>query len=327
MARMNEPLVSVVMPVYNGALYIQQSMVSILKQTYTNFEFIIVDDGSTDHTLSIIKANNDTRIHLVQLHFNNGIVNALNTGIKLAKGKYIARMDADDIALPERLANQVDFLEKHEEVGLLGTQYKAIGARSRKFPLIHNDLVWYMFNACPFIHASVMIRKSVLDKHNLSYDKQFEYAEDLALWVKLSNVTQIANLPEVALKYRVHQATHFQTKNISIQHNHTIKLQLIEQYLKGLNSQQQNELAGILNQVKLHEYSLDYFQHIIQLLDLVIKNGNANFIPTANRCLWFHAASAPALFFGCKKQLRVLTWLHINKKQYLWLFIKSIIKP
>mgnify|MGYP000187395019 CR=1 FL=1 len=174
-----QPLVSVVMPVYNAERFVADALQSILNQTYTKFEFIIIDDGSKDESLAIIKKYADPRIKLIALTRNQGIVNALNTGLQTAQGKYIARMDADDVSLPNRLAMQVAFMENNAEVGLLGTQHFGINGKARLFPTNHNSLVWYMLNACPFVHPSVMLRVDVLKQHQLRYDKAFEFAEDL----------------------------------------------------------------------------------------------------------------------------------------------------
>jgi glycosyltransferase involved in cell wall biosynthesis len=205
------PLVSVVMPVYNGELYLAEAIQSILAQSYRNFEFLIVDDGSTDGSPQIINKykNLDSRVKLIRHVRNQGLVSALNTGFQAAQGKYLARMDQDDISLPERFSLQVEHLEAFPEVGLLGCRVHHIDATGRLLyvpPLYLDDLSiqWHILFQNTFYHPTVMLRKSVLDQLNLRYDPAHENAEDFGLWSRLLEHTQGENLPEVLLHYRFH---------------------------------------------------------------------------------------------------------------------------
>jgi len=202
----NPPLISVILPVYNGALYLREAIESILNQTYTNFEFIIINDGSKDNSEEIIKSYNDNRIIYISQK-NIGLAATLNIGIKISKGKYIARMDQDDISLPERFEKQIDFLEKNKDYDILGTWAKIFpdktNKRFHKHPTDNIKLKYFLLFNNPFVHSSVMIRKSVFEKIGLySEDKNRQPPEDYELWSRIARVSKIANIPEVLLNYR-----------------------------------------------------------------------------------------------------------------------------
>lgn len=203
---MRFPQVTVLMPVYNSSLYIKEAIDSILNQTFRNFEFIIIDDSSTDNSVAIIKSYQDSRIHLIEKPANTGYTNSLNLGLKLAKGKYIARMDSDDISLPDRVSKQVAFMDHHPEVGVCGTWIETFGSTSgvRKYKTCHEQIKIDLLFRSAFAHPSIMIRKAVLDQWNIDYKAESEPAEDYELWVRLSEHCKLANIPEVLLKYRVH---------------------------------------------------------------------------------------------------------------------------
>ena len=201
------PVVSVVMAVRNGEAYLRDAMDSILAQTLGDFEFIVVDDGSTDGTLSILEdyARLDFRVRVLS-QAPQGLGPALNRAISVARGKYIARMDADDVALPERLSRQVAFLEAHPDVGLLGTAVCEVdpGGHPRAvfmMPEGDKQLRRALIRYNPFFHASVMIRRSVLDRVGL-YTEEMHWAEDYDLWMRLARHTRLANLQEVLLHRR-----------------------------------------------------------------------------------------------------------------------------
>ncbi|WP_238916549.1 glycosyltransferase [Clostridium sp. YIM B02555] len=204
--------ISVVMPVYNAEKYLKESIESILNQTYENFEFIIVNDGSTDDSLNIIKrySDMDDRIVIIDRE-NKGLVYTLNEGIDLAKGKYIARMDADDISLPDRFMKEFEFLEKNSEYSMVSTFITAFGngysdKEMRNFEIIHNkedfefiDLLCGGFVLC---HPTVMIRRVLFQKYG-KYDESYLYCEDLELWLRfMKNGVKIKNLSERLLMYR-----------------------------------------------------------------------------------------------------------------------------
>ena len=202
------PKVSVIMPVYNAGEYLMEAIESILNQTFTDFEFIIIDDGSTDNSLNIINTYNDPRIILVRNETNLKLIASLNKGIKLANGKYIARMDADDISLPERLAKQVEFMDQHHNIAVCGTWVEVFceyGQTFWRFPDNSDGIKCMLIFGCCIAHPSVVLRKSILDT-GFCYSQLYPHAEDYGLWVQIAQKHQIANLPQVLLKYRVSES-------------------------------------------------------------------------------------------------------------------------
>lgn len=209
---MNNPKVSIIMSVYNGEPYLVSAIESILNQTFGDFEFIIIDDGSTDQTWSILSsyATKDPRIILIRNENNIGYTRSLNLGIKQSRGNYIARQDADDISHPDRLAKQVAFLEKNIQVGLVGTFPEFIDTSGKTLPV--SDYPFIQDNAniqkklldmnC-IRHGSVMIRQHWLDVVGL-YNVELEPSEDYDLWLRLAEVTQLENIPESLYIYREH---------------------------------------------------------------------------------------------------------------------------
>jgi glycosyltransferase involved in cell wall biosynthesis len=201
------PSVSVLMSVYNGERYLSRAIESILAQSFTDFEFIIINDGSTDGSAEIIKSCSDSRIRYVEQK-NVGLSESLITGINLCLGKYIARMDADDIALQQRLERQFDFLERRPNCALLGTACYVIKEdESIWFTMQHpsNDLEirWRLLFNSPFVHSSVMFRRdALLEVGSYTQDESYSYVEDYELWSRLTQRYQVANLPEALLKYR-----------------------------------------------------------------------------------------------------------------------------
>lgn len=215
------PKVTVLMPVYNGEKYIREAIESILNQSFANFEFLIIDDGSTDNSVKIIETHKDSRIRLVRNPENLQLVATLNKGISLAKSEYIARMDCDDISLPERLAKQVVFLDDNPEVGVLGTGFETIGKEgnvisSTQLPAHHNILQWLMYFISPIAHPTVMMRKTIILNAN-SYTsetirgRERFSGEDYDLWGRLRNVTKLSNMQNILLKLRKHEKNVTQT--------------------------------------------------------------------------------------------------------------------
>jgi glycosyltransferase involved in cell wall biosynthesis len=195
----------------------------MLHQTYANFEFLILDDASTDQTAITIKKIKDARIQLIEKPVNTGYTNSLNYGLSIAKGKYIARMDGDDFSLPERLQQQVDFLEAHPEVVLCGTSYRIMGnSKNIGIPEENEAIKLGLLKGNCIAHPSVMFRASVFKTHHIRYDSSREPAEDYALWVRLLSFGKLHNLPEVLLQYRLHSGQ-VSRKRAEEQRNSAIK--------------------------------------------------------------------------------------------------------
>lgn len=196
------------MSAHNASAYLELAIESILQQTFTDFEFIIIDDGSVDQTAEIIAryAAKDARIQFVRNGQNLGLANSLNIGLEMARGKYIARMDADDISLPQRFAHQVAFMDANPEIGICGTWAELFGISKGIFnpPLTNGELKSLHLWRCGFVHPTVMMRRQVVMTHHLRYDPTYPVAEDFALWVAAAPYTNFANMSEVLLRYRAH---------------------------------------------------------------------------------------------------------------------------
>ena len=214
------PEITVLMSVYNGAKFLAEAIDSILAQTFTDFEFIIIDDASSDDSLHIINSYKDARIVLIQNNKNIGLTKSLNIGIAKAKGKYIARMDADDISMPKRLEKQFDFMEEHLEFAFCGTRAKTINDVGKEISFFKPPtdsskiLALLLFKNC-FFHSSLIIRTKKL-LQVLGYNETYKYAQDYKLYLELfKNKCYGTNLKEQLLVYRV--------LNSNISHNNRDK--------------------------------------------------------------------------------------------------------
>lgn len=215
------PRISVVMPVYNGEQYLEAALASILEQTFHDFEFIIIDDGSTDRTGRILTAaaKRDNRIKIISRE-NRGISASLNEGIAAAGAEWIARMDADDIALPNRFAVQIAYLEAHPDCGVLGSHILFTDPEDRPItpmrpPLDHDAIVEQMMRGEGAIpHPTTMFRRKLAEAIG-GYDSRFDNAEDIDFFLRLANETRLANIPDILLRYRQHTSSVGATKSQS----------------------------------------------------------------------------------------------------------------
>jgi glycosyltransferase involved in cell wall biosynthesis len=201
------PVISVVMSVYNGGSFLKEAIESVLRQSHADFEFIVVDDGSTDDCADILASYRDRRLRVVRHAENAGLAARLNEGFAVASGRYIARMDADDISLPDRLARQVEFMQAHPHVGACGTWVEVAGEGVRQqwqYPLSHSAIHARLLFDCPMAHPTVMFDRLHLHKARLSYDSSYPCAQDYDLWCRAVQKLSLANLPEVLLVRRLH---------------------------------------------------------------------------------------------------------------------------
>lgn len=194
------------MPVFNAESYLRDSIESVLCQTFSDFEFIIINDACTDNSSTILNSYKDSRIKVFNNELNLGLTKSLNRAIESSIGKYIARTDADDICLPRRFETQVQFLEKHSEIGLCGSWFENFGdiRGIAKYNPNHNEILVGLLYQCQFCHPSVIMRKEVLSRYSLLYNTNFITAQDYELWARMAHVCISANVPEVLLQYRVH---------------------------------------------------------------------------------------------------------------------------
>jgi glycosyltransferase involved in cell wall biosynthesis len=239
------------MPAYNAEKYISEAIESVLNQTFTNWELIVVNDGSTDRTEEIILSFDDERICYVKNETNLKLIATLNKGINIASGKYVARMDADDICLPDRFKKQVAFLEKHSDYVLCGAWTHLIdenGKKTGRIKCIDSDnlLKINLFFTVPFIHPSVMVRTDILKKYK--YNKQALHVEDFDLWLRLANTgLKMANIPEYLLKYRWHD-TNISVVNENYQTEK--KISVLIPYIQDFIGRNCTE-----KELELHEFS------------------------------------------------------------------------
>jgi len=204
-----KPRVSVLMPVHNGERFLREAVESILDQDYADFEFIIVDDGSTDNTAEILGTYSDPRIVCLSHKTNLGIVHALNCGLETARGELIARQDADDVSLPHRLEQQVRLLDQRPDVVIVGSSCHMIddaGVRIGicRFPVSDTAIHWLMLFHNGFAHTSVMLRAGVLHQHALRYDERLSTSQDYDLWSRLLHHGLGMNIAQPLVKRRAH---------------------------------------------------------------------------------------------------------------------------
>lgn len=305
-------LISVVMPVYNSQQYLSEAIESILNQTFSNFEFIIINDGSTDKSEEIILSYTDKRIVYIKNATNLQIVESLNKGLSIAKGKYIARMDADDISLPQRLKKQFLFMEKNPNIAVLGSWYETFGDSHEIFRPLPSDCeikTKLLFDS-PFSHPTVMFRASSL--MHFSYTNQYNKAEDYALWISMSPTCTFANLPEVLLMYRYHQ-------NQTMKQYSTFQ-QNIAKHLRVIMLKQSLEITPFDHEIQLH-HSLSTFSPV----DLALLEKWVIKLSRANHKQHFVESSCFDTFLG----KMVIQQLHIQKlsvKQLVNYLIRSSLK-
>jgi glycosyltransferase involved in cell wall biosynthesis len=256
------PRVSVIIPVYNCERFLKECINSVLSQSFSDFELIVIDDGSTDSTFSILESYHDPRIKLFRKFVNQGYVHALNDGLKMAEGEFIARLDADDYSCSSRFELQVDYLVGHPNCGLVASFVDDFFGNKIVSDYMNSVRLKFEFLIKnPFVHSSVMFRKELLNRYYLSYDVDLLYAEDYKFWFDFSKVSEVALLPVVLTKYRKHLSQISQKYN-STQKNTFFKVNLsVWQYYIGRDltlfeiealknpAQHRKEIMGMLNEI------------------------------------------------------------------------------
>ena len=216
------------MPAYNAGRYVGEAIQSILDQTFPDFELIIINDGSTDNTQDIIQSFRDHRLKILNNSANFGNYPSRNKGLRVAGGKYICVMDADDVALKQRLEKQYLYMEKHPETGLAGSGFRYYGTEQNIFRENNYERIKVLLlrNIC-FMHPTLIIRSDFLRKFNLQYNEKYYYASDYDFLVRAARVFPVTNIPEVLLNYRIHN-NQISAKNSQEQHKYVIEI-IIEQ--------------------------------------------------------------------------------------------------
>ena len=246
MRQVGAPTVSVVMPVYNARRYLAEAVDSVLAQTLTDFELIAVDDGSTDDSLQVLREYEarDARVRVIT-RVNTGIVGALNDGLVAARGHFIARMDSDDLCLPERFEKQVAFLRAHPDHVLVGSQVLLIDPEGaalcpkRDSEYTHERIDWaHLHHRWPMVHPSVMMRREAVAAVG-GYRDKYQWLEDLDLFLRLAEIGKLAALPDVLLRYRLHTGSVCHTREAD---QHSIRPGLYAEVYqrRGIRPQEQN---------------------------------------------------------------------------------------
>ena len=263
------PKISVIMPTYNTEKYLKEAVDSILSQTFADFELIVIDDGSTDKTIDILNSFNDKRIRILQGD-KKGIAAALNKGIKNSNSEYIARMDADDIAMPKRFEKQIKFLDSNLDYGICGTFITAFSEKGEEqwFENLKEHVCWFdLLKDVTFCHPTVMIRKKVLEQNDLMYDETFLYGEDGDFWLRLLKKTKGYNIPEKLLRYRVHKNKSLNWQ--SYEYGNLNKLNVLCEFIPN------KPVLSILDSAALYD---DIIKSIEKYCDLIKEGNKSTFI-------------------------------------------------
>ena len=314
---MHTPVISVLMAIYNGERFAKEAIESILDQTFTDFELILIDDCSTDNTLQIMKQYDDPRIVIIENERNLGLAKSLNRGLDVARGKYIARMDADDISIPDRFSKQIDFLEKHFDIDVCGSWIKSIDINGNsiifgesKFPLSSNMINCYLLFDNPIAHPTVMFRKRIFQKID-KFNPEFIVAQDYDLWTRTIEHFKISNIPEFLLNYRRHGGSISYNREKFFHEEYKIRKRAIENLLAhSLSSDEGVALSNLINprsKMQLNEIFLidDLFLKIFKTLILTNKMSqdelNEINLFFANQALFLAGLSKPISKIACIK--------------------------
>ncbi len=272
------------MPCHNSSYFLRQAIDSILNQIFEDFEFILIDDGSSDSTYSIISEYSDSRIRLLSNKYQKGNFVCRNIGMLKAIGKYVCVMDSDDISLPHRLQVQYEFMEKNKHIALIGSNVEKINSEGKSLAFTENMTSYSLLKVCLLkdsvcVHPSTFFRSNIIFSHGFIYNKNMKYAADYDFLVRCSQRFPIKNLSQVLLKYRLHSnqisiakrkeqqayADHVRLKQLT---NFNVKLTQNErrQYLslitnKGINPVEQPNYIKLLNKLLDANYASRYYCH------------------------------------------------------------------
>ena len=278
--RIEDGLISVIMSTYNRSSdYLRESMESILNQTYRNFEFIIIDDGSDNGTKELIESYRDPRIRLVINEKNIGLTRSLNKALDLCRGEFIARMDDDDIALPERFEKQFAYMRQHPDVIVCGTWVDVIDGSGRLTGKVKHYLIedmeayriYLLFGNHPNItHPSAMINRRLFLENHLRYEPDYNLAEDYRLWLRCAAIGKCAILQEVLLKYRRHSGSISVAKE---QRQANVDYVIIQEQLDALHLTLPDELKELHHYLLSRQYYLQENNNrsLRKWLDQIIK--------------------------------------------------------
>jgi len=301
--------ITVLMPAYNPGPHFEAAVRSILLQRFSDFELLILDDGTQDGSLDILSALQDPRIRLIRNSRNLGLVETLNTGLREAGARYIARMDADDIAHPDRLGQQLAFMQAHPDVAICGTWSRTIGegitSWETHYPVGHADIVCHMLFNTGLTHPTVMLDRAQLQQHGLAYEGRHPHAEDYDLWTRAAHVVRLANLPQVLLDYRVH-ATQVSSSHKESQKQSARRIR--ENLIRSLTPSAYLSDFEIHNQISEYDWPShsSFYKMAVQWLKALSRH-----IQTDRPDLW------PSAHAVCRaKALEIHQHVYQNKKRW-----------
>jgi glycosyltransferase involved in cell wall biosynthesis len=253
------------MSVHNDERFLREAVDSILAQTFADFELLAIDDGSADESGAILNSYRDPRVRIATNEANLGLTRSLNIGLDRATGEFIARMDADDVAERNRLQRQIDFLDVHPDVGLLGTGRTLIDESGNTIAAASATsgslrVLWKMLLGNGFAHPTVVLRRSVLERHRLRYDESFTTAQDYELWVRMLAHTRGDNIPDPLVRYRVRGGSISGTRKSAQLANHDrIALQAMRTILPefGIDDVAVRQLRGRFGGLSVRDESMD----------------------------------------------------------------------
>jgi len=268
--------VTVVLPVYNGSKYLKETIDSVLNQTYQDFDFIIINDASTDNSEEVILSFTDTRIKYHLNEWNLGSIGAPVKGMNMSKTEYIARIDQDDIWLPAKLEKQIQIMDANPQIGICGTSIELFGDRSgvKIFPITNEHLkVGFLFFCC-MSHPSVVFRKSFLVETGVTYNETYRLADDYKMWVDCIELTQIYNIPEPLVRYRQHEEQICSAANASkqMQVQNKVRLEMLERI--SLNFSQDEKNFHINQFVEGKIESINDYKQFVKWSQLICKRND-----------------------------------------------------
>lgn len=298
MTKTFHPTISVLMPVYNAEKYLNEAIDSILNQTFSDFEFVIINDGSNDRSEDIILSYKDSRIKYFKNEVNLKLIKTLNRGLDLVSGKYIARMDADDISELNRFQSQFDFMEDNLDVGIVGSgfiNFKDISTEISRvlYKPTHNEICFNQLYQIHLSHGTCMIRTEILRSNSLNFSLEYEHAEDFELFTRMSSFTKLANIQ--AYLYRVRHHEHEVSKmyaDIQTQNSYKLIKRGFEK-IGYLISNHEIEDFILLNQYEYAKIVTDCAQLQSFLEKLILENSRTknldiNYFSNRLKFLWFN---------------------------------------
>jgi len=309
------------MAVRDGEKYLRQAVDSVLQQTFSDFEFIIIDDYSIDSSTRIVEEYKDLRIRFIRNQSHLGLTKTLNLGLDIAKGEYIARLDADDVCLPNRFEDQVKFLNKHPQIGVLGTGISLIDdlgniIQDVHFPTNHNLIKWQLCFYNPIVHPSVMMRLTAVRQVG-NYDPALIHSQDYDLWWRMSFISELANLYEIDMHLRQHPR---QVTNVQRSEQFRFGLKIDQKHLSALLgiSISEDVIRNLwTNNYPAPEDAISAGQLVVEYLDRTCESIRSNQLKrliTQDAILKIYSIISP---FVKKPKIWFLLWRTFSKRPLL----------